>query len=164
MPKWAVNVLRIVFGFRSQRERSPKVAISMPITMAPFSSSRLGTDVSNLGPVITEPLSSRQQDRNVTILEPVISNSLSNRYPIPGITILEAVTSSPFSTIQPTPGATIREAVIPNTRSSGQTMSDPAMVHLDISFISSESRGLLDPLTSIVEALEKVLSAAKVRI
>lgn len=84
MPKWVVNVLRIIFGFRrSQRQRSPEI---------PF-----------VGPITTGP--------------------------------------PPVSKIIP----------------------DVAAIPLDISFTASESKGLIDPLTSIIEALGNALSAAKVR-
>lgn len=74
------------------------------------------------------------------------------------------ITTGRLSSDQPEHDDTAIGLVIPNPLPSQPTPDDAAAILLDIPFKLSESKSLSDALAIVFKALEKVLSAAEVRI
>lgn len=161
MPKWVHAALQTIFGpFRRNRsKRYPEGTIRDPIVTGPFSSSQPAVDVPILDRVIPDPLSSSQPELNVPISDLIITGSISGGQLVLDASTGDRVINGPISSSQLELNAPILGSGITSPLPGGKPTANVVVTLLDIPFPISKSRGLLDPVTSVFEALEKVLSA-----
>lgn len=112
---------------------------------------------------IFSPLSKSRRKRNprVTNQDRMITGPVSSSQPELNDHSTNPIITGPFSSSQPELDSPVLDQT-PGRFPSTQPMPDVIVILLDIPFPISETRGLLDPLSSVSEALDKVLSAAKV--